>query len=153
MSFTSLLMLRWHDELETDARLIDYATTYGESLLALQDARGFFPAWLDKDMLTPLELLSDSPETSMSVTFLLKLAAVTGETRYRDAALRAMDAVVRDVIPSGRWEDFETYWSCSRYGAEDRLRAGAPVDGATDGEDPSSWLNSSSSFRMSLADW
>ena len=118
MSFTSLLMLRWHDELETDARLIDYATTYGESLLTLQDARGFFPAWLDKDTLTPLELLSDSPETSMSVTFLLKLAAVTGETRYRDAALRAMDAVTGDVVPAGRWEDFETYWSCSRYGSE-----------------------------------
>ena len=126
MSFTSLLMLRWHDELETDARLIDYATTYGESLLTLQDARGFFPAWLDKDTLTPLELLSDSPETSMSVTFLLKLAAVTGETRYRDAALRAMDVVARDVVPAGRWEDFETYWSCSRYGSENLVGRKVP---------------------------
>jgi hypothetical protein len=33
----------------------------------------------------------------MSVTFLLELAETTGDTRYRDAAIRAM-------------EDFETYW-------------------------------------------
>ncbi len=30
-----------------------------------------------------------------------------------------MDAVTREVIPTGRWEDFETYWSCSRYGSQD----------------------------------
>jgi hypothetical protein len=121
MSFTSLLMLRWNEELERDPRLVDYATSYGESLLELQDDRGFFPAWLDKNTLVPLELLTDSPETSMSVTFLLKLSAVTGEASYRHAALRAMDAVARDVVPNGRWEDFETYWSCSRYGSENLI--------------------------------
>jgi hypothetical protein len=30
-------------------------------------------------------------------------------------------AVVRDVVPSGRWEDFETYWSCSRWGRDDMV--------------------------------
>jgi hypothetical protein len=117
MSFTSLLMLRWYDELEKDSRLVDYATAYGERLLTLQDPRGFFPAWLDQATMTPLELLNDSPETSMSVTFLLKLAEVSGEQRFGDAALTAMDAVIRDIVPVGRWEDFETYWSCSDYGS------------------------------------
>lgn len=121
MSFTSLLMLRWHDELEKDPRLVDYATSYGESLLILQDDEGFFPAWLDVDTLEPLAILRQSPETSMSVTFLLKLAEMTGESRYREAALRAMDAVAHHIVPVGRWEDFETYWSCSRYGSEHLL--------------------------------
>ncbi len=117
MSFTSLLMLRWYEELEKDARLVDYASAYGDGLVALQDARGFFPAWLDKATLTPLELLNDSPETSMSVTFLLKLSEMTGNQRFRDAALQAMNAVMAHVVPFGRWEDFETYWSCSDYGS------------------------------------
>ena len=43
MSFTGLLMLRWYQELDNDVRLIRYARTYGNSLLELQDARGFFP--------------------------------------------------------------------------------------------------------------
>ncbi|TDI48787.1 MAG: hypothetical protein E2P02_00065 [Acidobacteria bacterium] len=118
MSFTALLMLRWNEELEEDPRLVSYAKRYGNRLLGLQDARGFFPAWLDKVSMAPLEILADSPETSMSTTFLLKLADVTGEPRFRAAALRAMDAVAKGVVPQGRWEDFETYWSCSRYGAD-----------------------------------
>lgn len=114
MSWTSWLMLTWYMELEKDERLIAYARRYGDRLLTLQDARGFFPAWLDTRTLKPLPYLNDSPETSMSVTFLLALHQVTHDDRYKDAALKAMDAVIDHVIPQRRWEDYETYWSCSR---------------------------------------
>jgi hypothetical protein len=118
MSYTALLMLRWYEELEQDPRLVEFARSYGDALLTLQSGEGFFPAWLEPNDLRPIATLARSPETSMSVTFLLKLAEVTGESRYRAAALRAIEAVIGDVVPAGRWEDFETYWSCSRYGSE-----------------------------------
>ena len=119
MSFTSLLMLRWYEELEKDERLPRYVEPYAKALLKLQDEKGFFPAWLDTETLKPLDLLTDSPETSMSVTFLLKMYQTTGDRIYKDAALKAMDAVMAEIIPEGRWEDFETYWSCCGYGAND----------------------------------
>lgn len=118
MSWTALWMLRWYEELEPDQRLLDYAIAYAESLLQLQDTRGFFPAWLDYHTLEPLPILSDSPQTACSVTMLLKLHQVTGERRYAKAALRAADAVAEAIVPEGRWEDFETYWSCSSYGCD-----------------------------------
>jgi Glycosyl Hydrolase Family 88. len=118
MSWTALLMLRWYDELEKDDRLLNYAKEYAKSLLKLQFPNGFFPGWLDRNTLEPMEHLNDSPETSMSATFLLKLYELTGKQEYKEAALKAMDAVIREIIPSGRWEDFETYWSCSRYGSD-----------------------------------
>lgn len=121
MSWTALLMLRWYDELEKDNRLLIYAENYAKSLLAVQSENGFFPGWLDMQTLKPLAELNDSPETSLSVTFLLKLYELTGKEEYKRAALQAMNAVIREVIPAGRWEDFETYWSCSRYGANDLL--------------------------------
>jgi hypothetical protein len=121
MSWTSLLMLRWHEELEPDERLLAYAARYGDALLRLQDERGFFPAWLDRETLKPLGVLDDSPETSLSVTFLLALSRATSKSAYRDAALRAMDAVATNIVPEGRWEDFETYWSCSPWGIDDFL--------------------------------
>jgi hypothetical protein len=43
---------------------------------------------------------------------------MTKNTRYRDAALKAMQAVMTDVVPQGQWEDFETYWSCSGFGQD-----------------------------------
>lgn len=121
MSYTAWLMLTWYDELEKDERLLSYAENYANSLLTLQDEQGFFPAWLEKTSLKPIDYLKQSPETAMSVTFLLKLYGLTKEESYRVAALKAMQALMETVIPEGRWEDFETYWSCSRYGAEDLL--------------------------------
>lgn len=116
MSWTALLLLRWYKELEKDTRLLDYVVNYAEALIKLQDEKGFFPAWLDKDTLKPLEILNNSPETSLSVTFLLHLFNVTNEEEYLLSALKAMDAVCQEIISEGRWEDFETYWSCSTYG-------------------------------------
>lgn len=119
MSWTALLMLRWYEELEQDERLPAYARSYAEALLAAQDANGFFPAWLEQDTLRKLPDLAQSPETSMSVTFLLELYRAEPDPRYKVAALKAMDAVLTEIVPSGRWEDFETYWSCCPYGAEE----------------------------------
>ncbi len=118
MSWTALLMLRWHAELESDERLVDYARTYADSLLGLQDERGYFPGWIDAESFQPCGVLDQSPETSLSVTLLLELSALTGEQRYAEAAYRAMDAVCEEIVPEGRWEDFETYWSCCRWGRE-----------------------------------
>jgi rhamnogalacturonyl hydrolase YesR len=116
MSWTALLMLRWYEELEQDSDLLDYASEYAESLIPLQDKKGFFPGWLDYEDLSIKEHLNDSPESAMSVTFLLKLYEITKDSKYKDSALKAMDALLEEVIPDGRWEDFETYWSCCAWG-------------------------------------
>ena len=118
MSCTAYQMLEWYQELEKDNRLLQYAKRYANALLGIQRADGFFPAWLDLDTRKPLPWLDSSPETSMSVTFLLKLYEISGDSRYKTAALKAMQAVIDHIIFQGRWEDFETYWSCSRYGSD-----------------------------------
>ncbi len=122
MSWTALLMLRWYEELEQDARLLDYARTYGDRLLLLQDKDGFFPGWLHPKTHRPGPVMNRTPETSLSVTFLLKLAQLTGVASYRVSALKALGALIDNVIPAGRWEDFETYWSCCAWGRDDHLR-------------------------------
>lgn len=124
-SWTGLLMLRWHEDIESDKRLVAYAQEYADKLVTLQDERGFFPAWLDPETLEPSDVLDDSPETSMSATFLLKLAEITGDDTYREPALKALDAVLDHAAPIGRWEDFETYWSCCGWGKEQFL--GKPI--------------------------
>ncbi len=126
MSWTALLMLRWHRELEADPRLLAYASAYGDRLLKLQDAKGFFPGWLHPQTHLPGPVMNQTPETSLSATFLLALSRATGRPVYRDAGLRAVEAVLAEIVPAGRWEDFETFWSCSDWGVDDRL--GRPVE-------------------------
>ncbi|MCH5716322.1 hypothetical protein [Niabella hibiscisoli] len=43
----------------------------------------------------------------------------TSKKEYLVSATKALDAVVKKIIPVGQWEDFETYWSCSRVGSQD----------------------------------
>lgn len=114
MSWTAYLMLVWNEELEKDQRLVDYAKRYADRLITLQDPKGFFPGWLDTKSIKPLPIMNETPETSMSANFLLKMYQATKDEKYLASAKRAIDAVVEHIVPVGRWEDFETYWSCSR---------------------------------------
>lgn len=118
MSFTAYWMLVWYKELEKDKRLLKYATNYANALIKIQDNKGFYPAWLSLDDLQPLSHLNQSPETAISVTMLLELYKITKEKKYYESALRAINALQKQIIPNGQWEDFETYWSCSRYGSD-----------------------------------
>ena len=121
MSWTAVKMLEWYSELEQDQRLLDYVIPYAERLLRLQDEKGYFPAWLEKESGRILPELKQSPESAVSVTLLVKLYQLTKEQKYLDSALRCMDVLVEEVIPESRWEDFETYWSCSRFGSTDMV--------------------------------
>lgn len=120
MAWTALQMLTWYEELEKDDRLLTYAQRFAERLLTLQDEQGYYPAWITRDG-DILPELRQSPEGAVSVTFLMKLFQMTGIEKYRDSALKCMDVLIREVMPESRWEDFETYWSCSRYGCEDHV--------------------------------
>jgi hypothetical protein len=118
MSWTANIMLEWYNELEKDERLLDYAISYADSLLTLQYKNGFFPSWLDIRTLMPMDYLTKSSEVSMTISFLLSLYEITKNKKYKESALKAMNAVAKQIILQGRWEDFETYWSCSRVGAD-----------------------------------
>lgn len=119
MSFTANQMLTWYTELEPDRRLLDYAVAYADALITKQAGDGFFPGWLSPGTLEPMAHLNQSPESAMSVTFLINLYRITGKEAYRQSALKAMESIVDHLILAGQWEDFETYWSCSRVGSED----------------------------------
>lgn len=121
MSWTALNMVEWFEELEADERLKEYAVRYADRLLRLQDEKGYFPAWIDREDGHILPELRQSPESAVSATLLLRLYRLTGREEYRDSALKCVDVLVREVMPESRWEDFETYWSCSRFGSKDMV--------------------------------
>lgn len=111
MAFLCYYMLVWYDELEKDEELLSYVTRFADKLVTLQDRDGYYPAWV-KDDGTPMGVLDKSPESSMGAATLMKLYSITKNVKYKNSAQRAIAAVIKDIIPTGRWEDFETYWSC-----------------------------------------
>lgn len=116
MSVTATEMLLWYVELEADERLLSYAVSYADALITWQDEEGFFPAWIDKETGKAHAILRKSPESAASATLLWMLYRLTGQEEYRASAEKVLAAMEREILYTGKWEDFETYWSCGRYG-------------------------------------
>lgn len=129
MSWTCYWMLKWYKDIDQDDKLLEYTRRYVNRLMEFQDDNGSFPAWVHEESGEPSPYLIQSPETSMHVWLLIQLYQMTADKKYLNSAELGIEFVINHVIPEGRWEDFETYWSCSRtwdgkkYG-EKELRSG-----------------------------
>lgn len=121
-AFTARLLLEWHDLIghgETEA--LAYARRFADRLCALQLPSGAFPGWVEPDGRVPYPL-AQGPESAMGASLLLEMAQrFPAEKRYREAAVRAVRYLENDPVAEGRWEDFETYFSCSIWGGADRM--------------------------------
>lgn len=124
-SWTALWMLRWYRDLDKDERLRTYVSAYIDRLLSLQLPSGAFPSWIHGETGEISLFLRESPQTAMHVLLLSEWAGLTGDEKALEAAKQGAEYLIADPIPQGRWEDFETYWSCSRewemkvYGVKD----------------------------------
>jgi hypothetical protein len=122
-AFTGRMLLEWH-ALTGDLCALARVRSLAERLVALQHPSGAFPGWVEPDGRIPPEL-AEGPESAVSVSLLFELAALgdlagTAAPAWRDRALAAvpfLEGVARD----GRWEDFETYYSCAPWGAPEQL--------------------------------
>ena len=113
-AFTCRKLLEWN-ALTGDARARAYVERFAERLVSLQRPSGAFPGWVETDGRVPTEL-AEGPESAVSVALLLELA----RPEWRDAALRGV-SYLEGVVREGRWEDFETYYSCARWGAPEQI--------------------------------
>ena len=116
-AWTSYWMLRWHEEIEKDQRLVEMAKEYGELLLRSQLPSGSMPVWLHKDTLDPLDALRENPSCAASGLFLAKLYESTKDDRYLKAAKRIAAFVEERFMPQG-WTDYEAFFDS----------AGKPMD-------------------------
>lgn len=113
-AFTCRQLLEWHG-LTGDARALARVERFAERLVALQRPSGAFPGWVEPDGRVAAEL-AEGPESAVSVALLLEL----GRPEGREAARRGL-AFLEGVARDGRWEDFETYYSCASWGAPGQL--------------------------------
>jgi hypothetical protein len=126
-AFTCRMLLEWH-ALTGDPAALERVLSFAERLVRSQRPSGAFPGWVEPDGRAPPEL-AESAETAVSVALLFDLAASAGaRPAWRSAALAGV-RFLEEVIAGGRWEDFETYYSCAPWGAPDLLGRRVPRNG------------------------
>jgi len=113
-SWTCYWLLKWYRDVRADERIMPFVRNYVNRLLSLQLENGGFPAWVHPVTSQMSPYLLESPESSMHIMLLLLLHEIETDTQYIEAAQRAAKMVMTQVVRTGRWEDFETYWSCSK---------------------------------------
>lgn len=114
-AFTARLLLEWSELVEgadrREAR--EYVERFADRLVRLQLPSGAFPGWVEPDGRQPATL-REGPESAMAVTLLLEL----GKREHREAARKGLAYLENGPVREARWEDFETYFSCSRWGSD-----------------------------------
>jgi len=117
MSWTSYWLLKWlQDLVPDDGRILPRCADYGDFLLKIQRDSGLIPSFVEEDLTTvrsEIGLNQVNAEAGVSAAFLIELYKVTGEGKYREAAVRAISYVERAILPESKWFDYETFLSCS----------------------------------------
>jgi hypothetical protein len=134
-AWTCRMLLEWHS-LTGEPRALGVVRRFVRRLAALQRPSGAFPGWVEPDGRVPLEL-AEGPESAVSVALLLELAALGPDAgseaavpaaELRESARRGL-SFLEGVVREGRWEDFETYYSCAPWGAPEMLGRRVPRNG------------------------
>lgn len=137
-SWTCYWLLKWYRDIEPRGDILRYVRAYVRRLLALQRPDGGYPAWVRPEDGHCSPYLTISPESAAHVMLLSELYAIEPEPALLASMERTAAFLMREIIPNGRWEDFETYWSCAPEWAHKR-------HGKTD---PRSGLYSQCTFGM-----
>lgn len=113
-SWTCIWLLKWYRDLKQDARILNYVGDYIKRLLTLQHENGSFPAWINPETSEQSPYLLESPESSIHMHLFCLWNGIHLNIKAIQAAEKTADFIINHILPQGRWEDFETYWSCSK---------------------------------------
>ncbi|MBD3268315.1 hypothetical protein GF373_16740 [bacterium] len=120
-AFTAKLLLEWEQMAGGEKEAIKKATSLANRLVEMQFPNGAYPGWVEPSGKV-VPTLAQGPETAMGAILLLDLAANStsaNEIRrdtWLQSAQKALQYLQDGPVAAGRWEDFETYFSCSRWG-------------------------------------
>jgi hypothetical protein len=128
-AFTARNLLAWSELAGSDDEADAYVKRFVDRLLRLQRPSGAFPGWIEPDGRI-VDILVEGPESAMGATLLCEMIDRFGDRpEWKQAAQRTLAFLENDPVTTGRWEDYETYYSCNRWGTEDLVGKRVPRNG------------------------
>lgn len=116
MGVSAWWRLYWYEhfqDIENRDDILESVIEYARFLTKVQMESGAIPTYFDSD-LNPAPQLKVSATTSIGGAVLAKIAKLTGNRKFRDAAVKAAEFMEREILPRRNFQDFEVFYSCSR---------------------------------------
>ena len=116
MATTLYWLIRWQKDFGGTQALSEKIQAGCQLFEALQQKPGNIPAWftIRSGRPKPKPTLAASATTGSAVWVLAEHGAHTGQQPFLSAAKRGAEFLIEKVIEPGRYQDFETFFSCSR---------------------------------------
>ena len=112
MGVTAWWELYWYENLKQDPEILKSVVSYARLLAHEQLASGAIPTYFDSN-LEPAPQLKEAGTTALSGAVLAKAALLSGDEELRDAAIRSGVFVEQNLLPELKFQDFESFYSCS----------------------------------------
>jgi len=117
-TWTAYWLLRFTDEMHPVAGADDMLLGLANGLLKVQNADGSFPTRVDIKTLHADTVLNNTASSAIATWYLEELLLhgkipATLQPAYREAIQRSLSFLQQHVLPQQRFEDFESYFSCS----------------------------------------
>ncbi|NPV58655.1 MAG: hypothetical protein HPY75_03190 [Actinobacteria bacterium] len=103
------------DMSEEGSEALEACRAQARAVISLQRPSGAFPAWVAYRRGGPVidPCLAESAESAPAVMFLSLLASLTGDEECLASARDGGDFLIREVVDSNTWYDYEAFFSCS----------------------------------------
>jgi hypothetical protein len=112
MGVTAWWQLYWYENLKRDPEILKSVVSYARFLTGRQLDSGAIPTYFYRG-LNPAPQLKEAGTTALSGAVLAKAAQLSGDQELREAAIRSGRFVVQSLLPELKFQDFETFYSCS----------------------------------------
>lgn len=116
--WTAYWLLRFNTALKEIPGADDWLLSFGDALLKIQNEDGSFPARIKVSNLQSDSILDHTASSAMATWYLEELilakkVPAANLQSYRNAIKRSLSFLITHVLPQQRFEDFESYFSCS----------------------------------------
>ena len=112
MGVTAWWQLYWYENLSRDPEILKTVMSYARFLTRQQLGSGAVPTYFYSD-LKPAPQLKEAGTTALSGAVLAKAARISGDQELLEAAIRSGRFVVQSLLPELKFQDFESFYSCS----------------------------------------
>ncbi len=148
LSWTCHWLLRWHREIDADDRILPFVRAYAARLEKLQKHGGHVPAWLDPATGKASRFCARSAESAAHVAFLAALHAHEPDMAALRCARRAVNFVIREIVPESRWENTEAFCTTAPQWKERKPLRKDPIQGSYTAHVTALWTVADALLRL-----